>query len=159
MIDPANAFTAPVETPSTDFPPLPNQDPQTDWTIYDIDTGKVRLAGHCPRSMILLQHRAENEGLVLERLDNRVSYVDVTADPPRGRNRPTLAGFDRLAIKADNKDAATLNLPIGGIVVVDGVEHECPPGPLVFVADSPGTYTFSASLFPYLDFAAEVVAS
>ena len=135
------------------------EDPHVPFAIYEGDTGKVRITGTMPYSMLAIQKRSANEGIVLEWLNDVTHYVDVHSDEHVGRPRPALVGFDRMTIAADNQDAATINLPVDCTVVVDGVSHSCPAGPLVFTADSPGVYTFVVKdAFPYVEHSAEVVA-
>lgn len=139
--------------------PVHAADPVTDFSIYDATTGAVRVRGFAPYSMIMLQERLDSEGVLFEALDSTTKYVDVSVTPHVSKTRPVLQGFDKLAIRVDNTDAATMLIPVACKAIVDGVEHDLAAGPLVFTADSPGTYTFSIKQFPYQDFATTVVAS
>lgn len=73
--------------------------------------------------------------------------------------RPTLIGFDKLAITADGIDTATLALGEPFTATIDGVSHEISDGVLEIASEMPATYRVVIRHWPYRDFEAEIVAS
>jgi hypothetical protein len=130
----------------------------TDFSVYDKMTGAVRLSGNAQRSVVPM-HAQANEAVTLRWLKGSVEYVDVSSVPARAKPRPVIPAFDKLTIKADSVDAATLVLPDAMTVNVDGIETACEAGPMPFKADSPGTYVIKITHFPYQDFTAIITAT
>jgi hypothetical protein len=73
--------------------------------------------------------------------------------------RPVIAGFDTLAIAADDTDVATLDLEEPFTAVIDGVEYEVATGLLELASPMPASYTVVITHWPYQDFTATVVAT
>lgn len=135
---------------------------RTYFTRYDPATGCIHSKGECHASDYPL-----NAGLytgmavVAQDCELGIDYVSLDAV----RRRPTVPGFDKLAITADGVDAAALSLPVPFVITVDGVPHavDTPDdaGLYAVTIDSamPATYAVTVEAWPYLPYSVEVVAS
>ncbi len=70
---------------------------------------------------------------------------------------PSLPAFDRIEIRADGEDVATLFLPEPMIVAIDGVPHG-PADRIEIASPMPATYRVTIQHFPFRDFAVDLVA-
>ncbi|WP_131193729.1 hypothetical protein [Lichenihabitans psoromatis] len=129
-----------------------------EFSVYDKVTGQVTVSGTTQKVNASF-HVQPGQALVYKWLKGTEDYMDVTSQPMRPKLRPALPGFDKLTIKADGTDAATIVLPDAMTVTIDGLPAQHEAGPLAFKADSPGAYVVSITQFPYLDFSAVITAT
>lgn len=74
--------------------------------------------------------------------------------------RPTLPGFDRLEVRGDGEDAATLSgLPAGTVVYVEGAAYAPTDGTFAVVATLPGAYRVTVDAWPYQLYQATITAT
>lgn len=138
---------------------------QTTFTRYHPDTGKIHSKANCHVSDYLANVGLYPSLAVVDQdCDLDADYVDLTAEPIV-RRRPTVPGFDKLALSADGVDAAILSLPVPFVITVDGVPHavDTPDdaGLYAVTIDSamPATYAVTVEAWPYQPYTAEIVAS
>lgn len=123
---------------------------------FDLATGRIVSFRQLPRSGFDLQVPApgaaflEVDGFV----DPGLFYLTDGALVAR----PALDGFDRLAISADDEDAAQMTLPEPMTVHVDGQAYG-PTDTIAIASPMPGSYVVEIRHFPWQDFRAVVVAS
>ena len=125
------------------------------FTRYDAETGRIHSSGTCDNSGYELQGSLYPDlALTQQASDPEFDFVlDGMVIP-----RPTLA-FDKLTIKADGVDEATLpDLPDSCEVVVDGEVHVVEGGTLTITSDLPALYVIEIKAFPYMDFKGVVEA-
>jgi hypothetical protein len=125
--------------------------------VYETATGKVRWNTECPEEMA----SAQSTGV------SGLAQITVEA-PVNGRThrivsgvataRPVLA-FNKLAITADDVDAATLTVGETFTATIDGVDHVITGGVLTITSPMAGSYTVEIRHWPHQDFTATVVAS
>jgi len=138
---------------------------QTTFTRYDPATGRIHSKTNCHVSDYLANVAIHPELAVVDQdCDLERDYVDLTAGPIVQR-RPTMPGFDKIAITADGADSATLSLPVPFVVTVDGVPHavntldEAGRYTVGIDSDMPANYAVAVEAWPYLSYSAEIVAS
>lgn len=66
--------------------------------------------------------------------------------------RPVFESFDKTTINADGVDVATMNVPIGCEISINGISHTNDDGTLELVAKYPGEYTIEINHWPYMPF-------
>ena len=130
----------------------------THFTRYDPQTGRIHSQGECHVSDYLLQGAIYPDlGLIDQRSDLDLDYVDLAAEP-WVRRRPAMA-FDRLEIAADDQDAAVLDIGRPFVAVIDGTAYGVEGGRLELTSAMPATYKVSVTLWPFIDYEAEVAAA
>lgn len=128
--------------------------------------GSIDCVGYCHPSQIDVQ-KVEGMGFWSgeDKVDLDLDYFDLTRDPPEPKRRPTLTGFDKQAIAADDTDAATLHLPEPFTAEIDGTEYRIDEPnaagvyELAITSAMPATYKVAIRHFPFLDFETEITAS
>ncbi len=120
------------------------------WIVYDPASGRILRTG-----------RSQTEERALAQADGGAIILGATADDVNEYvldgeivPRPTLAGFDKLTILADDEDVATITLPVGTQVQFDGQTYEIAEGDqdFEFAADVAGSYTIKIfPPWPYYD--------
>lgn len=135
----------------------------TKLAVYEISTGLIRWNTSCPDGMEGVQTEDLEELdhiVVTEEANGRTHYVSggvLTA-------RPALT-FNKLAIDADDVDAAVLSLTVPFEAEIDGqvfqIDEADGAGDYVLELSSPmpATYRVRVRLWPYQDYDAEVVAT
>jgi len=136
-----------------------------EFTRYDPATGRLMGLGNCddsdyPANVALYPgHRFVTGHANLE-----TDYVDVAAGPPEVRPRPELPGFDRLTIAAGGQEFARLVADRPFTVTIDGdpaaiTEPDAAGRYVVELGGMvPAVYSVTVDCWPYLPYAAEVVA-
>lgn len=145
----------PEPPPPQQYPSLPPAEPAIPvegldvyWLVFDPINGRILRTG---RSMSEERALAQGpEGCVL---------LDVTADDVNDyvvdgvvTPRPELPEFDKYEILADDTDVATIVLPPGSIVTLDGEQYVIEDGMFEFAADVAASYEIKISnAWPYQD--------
>lgn len=136
-------------------PPLPPPPAAIRWIECEPATGRIVVSREMPRDEF-------SEDLIPD--DVQAIETDLHADPRLAYvvdgavvARPELPAFDKLAIRADGEDAASLVLPEPMIVAIDGVPHG-PTDRIEIASPMAATYRVAIAHFPYRDFAADIVA-
>jgi hypothetical protein len=132
---------------------------------YDPATGRVRGIGNCdetdyPANMALYP----DDAFLLGRANLDTDWVDVSTEPPAIAARPALAGFDRLTIAAGGREFARLTADRPFTITIDGDATEIaePDADGRYAVELggmvPAVYSVAVDCWPYLPYAAEVVA-
>ena len=136
-------------------PPAPPPPAAIRWIECEPATGRILVSREMPRDEF-------SEALIPEGV--QAIETDLHVDPLLAYvvegavvARPDLPSFDKVEIRADGEDAATLVLPEPMIVAVDGVPHG-PTDRIEIASPMPSTYRVTITHFPFRDFAADIVA-
>lgn len=128
--------------------------------VFDTVSGIINRMVSCPNSMVDSQAQ-EGEAWISGEADPRTQYVNVSTRVVE--NRPTMdISLSKTEISADGVDAAILNGPSGALLMINGpiaVEFTLDGTPTDITTDIPGTYDLTISLFPYLEWEAQIVAT
>lgn len=133
---------------------------------YDPATGRIHSKLNCHPSEFAANAALYPDLATVEgECDLDLDHVDIAADPPAVVPRPTLAGFDKLAIAADGIDEAVLELDRPFRITIDGEtleidEPEAGGAYVIGLATTlPATWTVRVEAWPALPYETEVVAS
>lgn len=137
-----------------------------DLTRYDAATGRILGTINCAESDAELNKELYPEDAWIEGgAEHGFHWVDITREPLGIWPRPSMAGFDKLEIAADDAEAAVLTLPEPFTAEVDGVEYQIDVAndageyELAITSAMPASYRVTITHFPYLDYSAEIVAA
>lgn len=136
-------------------PPPPPPPAAIRWIECEPATGRILVSREMPRDEFS-EDLIPDGVLAIEtdlHVDPTLAYVADGAVVAR----PDLPAFDKVEIRADGEDAATLVLPEPMIVAIDGVPHG-PTDRIEIVSPMPATYRVTIQHFPFRDFAADIVA-
>lgn len=122
----------------------------------DLATGRIVSFRQLPRAEFDLQVPAD--GAAFLEVDGFVDPGLFYLTDGALVARPALDGFDRLAIAADDEDAAQMTVPEPMTVHVDGQAYG-PTDTVAITSPMPGSYVIEIRHFPWQDFRAVVVAS
>lgn len=132
------------------------------YTLYKVDTGRIRGGGHMPEKGVdaMLWADASLRAIKGEWIKGNAQYIDVSTLQPVPR--PEL-GFDKTEIVADDTDVATLTgLPDPCVVRIDGTAHTITGGTLQISSPLPATYHVEITdenAFPAQALDVEIVAT
>lgn len=136
-------------------PPPPPPPAAIRWIECDPLIGRILVSREMPRDEF-------SEDLIAD--DVQAIETDLHVDPTLAYvvegaivARPDLPAFDKVEIRADGEDAATLVLPESMIVAIDGVPHG-PTDRIEIASPMAATYRVTIQHFPFRDFAADIVA-
>lgn len=126
----------------------------THFTQYDPDTGRILAVGWTATSVfeeMQLQPDTHYLGVKSHMGADYVLDGQIV-------ERPTLPGFGKTTIIADDTDMAMLVLPVPMDVTIDGVLYPAVEM-LELTAAMPAAYKVSIRHFPYRDFDVEITAN
>lgn len=126
------------------------------FSVYDLASGRVLWNGSCTQPEDIQLQVTEEWGVIEKTIDPQTHYI-----APSGEelDRPSLEGFDKTAILADDADTAKIEgLPIPCVVRVDGIDYVVADGTFELTSSMPASYVVEIDHFPYLPFKQEITA-
>lgn len=136
-------------------PPPPPPPAAVRWIECEPATGRILVSREMPRDEF--SEDLISDGVLAIETDLHVDPTLAYVVDGAVVARPDLPAFDKVEIRADGEDAATLVLPEPMIVAIDGVPHG-PTDRIEIVSPMPATYRVTIQHFPFRDFAADIVA-
>lgn len=128
------------------------------YALFEIATGRIEHVGASSTlADVVAEGRRPGHDIVLigdASCAPSTHYVRDDALAPR----PACPGFDRVQIRADDIEAARLDLGQPFSALIDGVAHEVEDGVLEITSAMPATYMVEVRAWPYQDYDVEIVA-
>jgi len=118
---------------------------------YSKITGEL-LGCSCSLNKSTNLKETKEEGFIEANVSIKDNYVDLNADPPEIKSKPTNpAIINKTTIIPNGIDFTTISeIPNNCVLTVDGTSYTVTDGIFEFSASSLGIYTITLELFPYL---------